>query len=136
MRRIVKFSIALVLFMAAWAACLTGTIKVAEPYYGMVRVVWSFFAVVIVVAFVFFTADSSFRFFCYLFRQAPLYAIILFGCYSLASIGWNLIVFRDCAEADAELRKVGCSLRRFLVSGVSILPCFRSCRKSTKQEQN
>ena len=50
--------------------------------------------------------------------QLPLYMVMLFGTYSLASIGIGLITFKDCPEesellqgeikqAMAELRKKG-----------------------------
>ncbi|ORZ39671.1 dolichol-phosphate mannosyltransferase subunit 3 [Catenaria anguillulae PL171] len=35
----------------------------------------------------------------------PLWVIVSFGAYSLASIGWSLITFGDCPEAHAELLK-------------------------------
>ena len=38
--------------------------------------------------------------------QLPLYAIISFGAYSLASIGYSLFTFRDCPEAYESLMKV------------------------------
>jgi hypothetical protein len=38
--------------------------------------------------------------------QAPIYAVMLFGCYALISIGWALLRFGDCPEAAADLVKV------------------------------
>ncbi|KAI9004402.1 dolichol-phosphate mannosyltransferase subunit 3 [Hyaloraphidium curvatum] len=35
----------------------------------------------------------------------PLYAIVTFGAYSLASIGYSLYTFRDCPEAYDSLMK-------------------------------
>lgn len=35
----------------------------------------------------------------------PLWCIVAFGAYSLSSIGWNLITFRDCPEAFIALEK-------------------------------
>jgi Dolichol-phosphate mannosyltransferase subunit 3 (DPM3) len=45
-----------------------------------------------------------------LLLQSPLYLLVVFGCYALASIGYELFVFRDCDAAAAELSKV-CSVR-------------------------
>ena len=37
----------------------------------------------------------------------PLYLIVLFGCYSLISIGYHMIVLEDCEDAQNEvLRQV------------------------------
>lgn len=33
----------------------------------------------------------------------PFYAIVLFCCYSLAVIGWGLITFPECNDAEKEL---------------------------------
>ena len=33
----------------------------------------------------------------------PLHALVLFGCYTLCSIGWHLMVLEDCTEAHKEL---------------------------------
>lgn len=38
--------------------------------------------------------------------QLPLYALIAFGCYSLANIGYNLFIFRECGDAKRELDEV------------------------------
>ena len=38
--------------------------------------------------------------------QLPVYALVVFGCYSLACIGVNLFRFRDCPEAAEELKGV------------------------------
>ena len=35
----------------------------------------------------------------------PMYAVVTFGAYSLATIGINLIAVKDCPEAAAELEK-------------------------------
>ncbi|XP_065177197.1 dolichol-phosphate mannosyltransferase subunit 3-like [Sycon ciliatum] len=35
----------------------------------------------------------------------PVYLLIVFGCYSLATIGYRVMTFNDCDEAAAELRK-------------------------------
>ncbi|NWS78862.1 DPM3 mannosyltransferase, partial [Crotophaga sulcirostris] len=43
------------------------------------------------------------------FRQAllplPLYLLVAFGCYSLATVGYRLATFNDCEEAAAELQE-------------------------------
>jgi len=31
--------------------------------------------------------------------QSPLYALVVFGCYSLWSIGYNMLTFRDCDDS-------------------------------------
>ena len=31
-------------------------------------------------------------------------ALMLFGCYSLISIGWHLVTLSDCHEAEKEIR--------------------------------
>lgn len=38
--------------------------------------------------------------------QLPLEALCVFGCYSLATIGYQLMIFGDCDEAHEELQKV------------------------------
>lgn len=35
----------------------------------------------------------------------PFYLLIVFGCYSLFVIGWNLLIFRECPEAMKELEQ-------------------------------
>lgn len=40
------------------------------------------------------------------FVQLPIYLLVAFGCYSLAAIGINLFLFRDCPEASVELAQV------------------------------
>lgn len=37
-------------------------------------------------------------------RSLPFYAIVLFCCYSLAAIGWGLITFPECDDAERELQ--------------------------------
>ncbi|XP_069735020.1 dolichol-phosphate mannosyltransferase subunit 3 [Phaenicophaeus curvirostris] len=43
------------------------------------------------------------------FREAllplPLYLLVAFGCYSLATVGYRLATFNDCEEAAAELQE-------------------------------
>ncbi|NXH10616.1 DPM3 mannosyltransferase, partial [Bucco capensis] len=43
------------------------------------------------------------------FRQAllplPVYLLVTFGCYSLATVGYRLATFNDCEEAAAELQE-------------------------------
>jgi dolichyl-phosphate mannosyltransferase polypeptide 3 len=39
------------------------------------------------------------------FLPMPLYAIMLLGCYSLISIGYQLMTFNDCDEAEKELKE-------------------------------
>ena len=41
--------------------------------------------------------------------QLPLWALVSFGSYSLASVGYNLLTFRECPEASVELEKVDLS---------------------------
>ncbi|XP_033927116.1 dolichol-phosphate mannosyltransferase subunit 3 [Melopsittacus undulatus] len=42
-------------------------------------------------------------------RQAllplPVYLLVAFGCFSLATVGFRLATFNDCEEAAAELRE-------------------------------
>ena len=38
--------------------------------------------------------------------QLPLWALVSLGTYSLASIGYQLFIFRECPEAFKELEKV------------------------------
>lgn len=38
--------------------------------------------------------------------QLPWYALMVFGCYALANIGFNLMTFQDCPQASEELRCV------------------------------
>ena len=38
--------------------------------------------------------------------QLPLWAVVSFGAYSLASIGYNLFTFRECPAAFTELEQV------------------------------
>ncbi|NXS12251.1 DPM3 mannosyltransferase, partial [Neodrepanis coruscans] len=42
-------------------------------------------------------------------RQAllplPVYLLVAFGCYSLATVGYRLATFNDCEEAAAELQE-------------------------------
>lgn len=42
------------------------------------------------------------------YRQAllplPVYLLVAFGCYSLATVGYRLATFNDCEEAAAELQ--------------------------------
>ena len=47
--------------------------------------------------------------------QLPLWALVSFGSYSLASIAYSLIVFRDCPEAHAELMQVTCILISYFI---------------------
>ncbi|NXU50163.1 DPM3 mannosyltransferase, partial [Turnix velox] len=35
----------------------------------------------------------------------PLYLLVAFGCYSLATVGYRLATFNDCREAAAELQE-------------------------------
>ncbi|NXT17305.1 DPM3 mannosyltransferase, partial [Syrrhaptes paradoxus] len=35
----------------------------------------------------------------------PVYLLVAFGCYSLATVGYRLATFNDCEEAAAELRE-------------------------------
>mmetsp|Transcript_18971 Transcript_18971/g.18113 ORF Transcript_18971/g.18113 Transcript_18971/m.18113 type:complete len:86 (+) Transcript_18971:22-279(+) len=35
--------------------------------------------------------------------QFPFYCLVMFGCYSLIAIGWNLFILSDCDEAQKEL---------------------------------
>ncbi|XP_030321074.1 dolichol-phosphate mannosyltransferase subunit 3 [Calypte anna] len=35
----------------------------------------------------------------------PLYLLVAFGCYSLATVGYRLATFNDCEEAAAELQE-------------------------------
>ncbi|KAM6309424.1 dolichol-phosphate mannosyltransferase subunit 3 [Podargus strigoides] len=43
------------------------------------------------------------------YRQAllplPVYLLVAFGCYSLATVGYRLATFNDCEEAAAELQE-------------------------------
>ena len=45
--------------------------------------------------------------------QLPLWALVTFGAYSLGSVGYSLLTFRDCPDAHAELLQVRscCHLR-------------------------
>ena len=43
---------------------------------------------------------------CVCCEQLPLWALVSFGAYSLASIGYNLFIFRECPEAFTELEQV------------------------------
>ena len=36
--------------------------------------------------------------------QLPYTALIWFGCYSLGTISYNMLTFRECPEAAAELQ--------------------------------
>lgn len=38
--------------------------------------------------------------------QLPLYILIVFGCYSLATIAWNLMTFPECPDEAISLQKV------------------------------
>jgi hypothetical protein len=57
--------------------------------------------------------------------QLPLWVIVSFGAYSLAVISYNLIKFRDCPEAAAELEKV----RRTVCACVFSRLLMRACRR-------
>ncbi|KNE71891.1 hypothetical protein AMAG_16319 [Allomyces macrogynus ATCC 38327] len=50
----------------------------------------------------------------------PLWIIVSFGAYSLASIGWSLVTFGDCPEAHQELlqeiQQAKADLRRLKVT--------------------
>ncbi|XP_058475076.1 dolichol-phosphate mannosyltransferase subunit 3 [Solea solea] len=35
----------------------------------------------------------------------PLYLLVTFGCYSLATVGYRVATFNDCDEASLELQK-------------------------------
>ncbi|PFX13887.1 dolichol-phosphate mannosyltransferase subunit 3-like [Stylophora pistillata] len=35
----------------------------------------------------------------------PVYALIVFGCYSLATIGYRVATFNDCVEASESLKQ-------------------------------
>ncbi|XP_032233204.1 dolichol-phosphate mannosyltransferase subunit 3 [Nematostella vectensis] len=35
----------------------------------------------------------------------PVYAVIVFGCYSLAVVGYRVATFNDCVEASDSLQK-------------------------------
>ncbi|CAH3136356.1 unnamed protein product [Pocillopora meandrina] len=35
----------------------------------------------------------------------PIYALIVFGCYSLATIGYRVATFNDCVEASESLKQ-------------------------------
>ncbi|KAM6106409.1 dolichol-phosphate mannosyltransferase subunit 3 [Pterocles gutturalis] len=35
----------------------------------------------------------------------PVYLLVAFGCYSLATVGYRLATFNDCEEAAVELRE-------------------------------
>ncbi|NXM07730.1 DPM3 mannosyltransferase, partial [Tyrannus savana] len=35
----------------------------------------------------------------------PVYLLVAFGCYSLATVGYRLATFNDCEEAAAELQE-------------------------------
>lgn len=37
--------------------------------------------------------------------QMPIYALIVFGCYSLATIGYRVATFNDCVEASESLKQ-------------------------------
>lgn len=43
------------------------------------------------------------------YRQAllplPVYLLVAFGCYALATVGYRVATFNDCEEAAAELRE-------------------------------
>lgn len=60
-------------------------------------------------------------------RQAllplPVYLLVAFGCYSLATVGYRVATFNDCEEAAAELqehiRAARADLRRW---GLSLEP--------------
>lgn len=40
-----------------------------------------------------------------LFLQAPVYALIVLGCYGLVSVGYALFTFRDCPEKREQLSR-------------------------------
>ena len=44
--------------------------------------------------------QQSFTFF---LLSLPLYSVVLFGCYSLISIGYHLFILEDCKDAQDEL---------------------------------
>ncbi len=48
--------------------------------------------------------------------QAPSYALVVFGCYALASIGLALVRFGDCPEAAAELTGEVASIKAALAA--------------------
>merc|ERR1711907_360337 len=46
----------------------------------------------------------------------PLYLIVLFGCHSLISIGYHMIVLEDCKDAQDELFREIDEAKKFLSS--------------------
>ena len=76
-RRLLTVAGSLVLGLASWAAVLLGMVPVA--------------------------LDAKTR---EMVFTLPLYLLVVFGCYSLATIGYNLARVNDCPDAAAELTKV------------------------------
>ncbi|XP_013420062.1 dolichol-phosphate mannosyltransferase subunit 3-like [Lingula anatina] len=37
--------------------------------------------------------------------MAPIYAVICFGCWALATVGYRVVTFNDCEEAAEELKQ-------------------------------
>lgn len=61
--------------------------------------------------------------------QLPLWAVVSFGAYSLASIGYNLFIFRECPEAFSELEQVDHNTA-LLGSHMLLLSPVPSCRST------
>ena len=64
-----------------------------------------------------------------LIAQLPAYALMVFGCYALFTIGSELFSYRDCDDAAVELKEVCPALHRSI--RLSSRPL---CRKSRKSE--
>ena len=106
MQRIVAIFLSIFLFMAAWGAVMSGQVDVAKtltaPQMKVLTIVRATKHLSSVSsrspAAAALTAAPA-RLAC---LQAPLYMVMLFGTYSLASIGIGLITFKDCPE-ESEL---------------------------------
>jgi dolichyl-phosphate mannosyltransferase polypeptide 3 len=72
--RFFKFSSYLTLFFAIWLSLLNNLVPITVP--------------------------PQYR---SILFSLPFYLLILFGCYSLAAIGYNLLIFRECPDAMKEL---------------------------------
>lgn len=77
--------------------------------------------------------------------QLPFYALIVFGCYALVSVGSALYNYRDCDEAYDSLQDVSAVAARLGVAGSRFEPCgpcksargsFAPCRPASSSHSH
>ena len=90
MKKVVRWSLCMIVFLAVWAALLN---DIPFSLQGPIR------ELVKVVRIIHYKSQSN----C---LKSPLYLLIVFGCYSLAVIGFNLMTFPECEAESKSLEQV------------------------------